>query len=416
MASSHPALKGRIGSTEYFLVVMPAQWVSNNLTIPSELEGWEEETIDERYQRKINWSRVEGSIAPYLASDPDRFFGSLIVSVLNHEGMEWEPLMNVAKDIPGAYKSQALQIGFLNLSGSETMVPLDGQHRLAALGCAITGLNGKGEEIKGLTPNAKVAADQVTLMLIRHDVGLARKIFNKVNRYARPTSKVDNLITSDDDFLAVLAREIASSAFVPRLVNESSNTIPAKAAFVTTLSTIYSIIGVVLAEQHISTDHLPDQPTQQLLRQSAKKFFATFVGKVKTFQRAMQNPAPEGDPKRIELREADLLMKPFVQLAAAAAVHELVNRGLDGSGIKLDDACERLNKLDWSKDNSDWQDVLLHGEKILSGETARKFASRFIAYSLGARFEAAEVKALQEDLRELLPKGSKRGLPKRLKS
>jgi DNA sulfur modification protein DndB len=296
------------------------------------------------------------------------------------------------------------------------MVPLDGQHRLAALGCAITGLNGKGEEIKGLTPNAKVAADQVTLMLIRHDVGLARKIFNKVNRYARPTSKVDNLITSDDDFLAVLAREIASSAFVPRLVNESSNTIPAKAAFVTTLSTIYSIIGVVLAEQHISTDHLPDQPTQQLLRQSAKKFFATFVGKVKTFQRAMQNPAPEGDPKRIELREADLLMKPFVQLAAAAAVHELVNRGLDGSGIKLDDACERLNKLDWSKDNSDWQDVLLHGEKILSGETARKFASRFIAYSLGARFEAAEVKALQEDLRELLPKGSKRGLPKRLKS
>jgi DNA sulfur modification protein DndB len=416
MASSHPALKGRIGGTEYFLVVMPAQWVSNNLTIPSEMEGWEEETIDERYQRRINWSRVEASIAPYLANDPDRFFGSLIVSVLNHEGMEWEPLTAIAKDIPGAYKNQSIQIGFLNLSGSETMVPLDGQHRLAALGCAITGNNNKGEQIKGLTPNPKVATDQVTLMLIRHDVALARKIFNKVNRYARPTSKVDNLITSDDDFLAVLAREVANKTFVSRLVNETSNTIAAKAEFVTTLSTIYSILGVVLAEHHVSSDQLPDQVTQQLLSQSAKKFFDAFVGKSKTLQRAMQNPTPEGDQRRVELRERDLLMKPFVQLAAAAAVHELVCRGLDGQGVRLEDACDRLNKLNWSRDNEDWQNVLLHGKKIMSGETARKFASRFIAYYLGANFEAAEIQELRNDLKEALPKGSNRDLPKPLRS
>ena len=415
MASSHPALKGRIGNTDYFLVVMPAQWVSNNLVIPSELEGWEEETIDERYQRRINWARVEGSIAPYLASDPNRFFGSLIVTVLNHEGMEWEPLTGVVSGIPAAYKNQSLHIGYLSLSGAETMVPLDGQHRLAALGCAISGKNSNGAEIKGLTPNPKVAADMVTLMLIKHDVGLARKIFNKVNRYARPTSKVDNLITSDDDFLAILAREIANSAFVPRLVNESSNTISARAEFVTTLSTIYSILGVVLAEHHVSPDHLPDQATQQLLRQLAKNFFAAFVGKSKTIQRAMQNPAPEGDSKRVELRETNLLMKPFVQLAAAAAVHELTNRGLEGKGIKLEDACDRLNKIDWSKDNPDWQDVLLHGDKILAGETARKFASRFIAYYLGAYLEVAEVKELRDDLKDHLPKGSKRDLPKPLK-
>ena len=37
-----------------------------------------------------------------------------------------------------------------------------------------------------------------------HEGHLARKIFNKVNRYARPTSKADNLITSDDDILAIL--------------------------------------------------------------------------------------------------------------------------------------------------------------------------------------------------------------------
>jgi DNA sulfur modification protein DndB len=416
MPASYPALKGKIGDTEYYLVVMPASWVSNNLTIPSEMEGWEGETIDERYQRRINYSRVATSIAPYLANDNDRFFGSLIVTVINDQNMSWEGLTTVAKEIPGAYRASAQQIGFLHLSGEEVMVPLDGQHRLAAMKFAITGNDQQGNAIAGLTPNPKVGADLVTLMLIRHEVDRARKIFNKVNRYARPTSKADNLVTSDDDFLAVLAREIAGKALPARLVNVSGNTIAAKAEHVTTLATIYSILEVVLADQHPPQDRLPDPAVQSLLRKEGTKFFSELFKRVKTMQRALANPDPDGDAKRIELRESDLLMKPVVQLATAAAVHELQLRGLRGQGIKLEDAFERVNKLDWRRENQDWQQVLLNGEKVVSGETARRFATRYIAYQLGMDMQAAEVAALREDFRELLPRGSKRDLPKPLRA
>ena len=417
MTTSYPALQGKIGDTEYFLVVMPAAWVSKNLTIPNERDGWEDETVDEKYQREINWKRVEESIAPYIATDPHRFFGSLIVTVLNAGEMMWEPLQKVIPEIPGAYKAQTKQLGFLHLSGQETLIPLDGQHRLAAIRCAIDGKDHKGDAIPGFPSNRNVGLDQISLMLIRHNLEGARKIFNKVNRYARPTSKADNLITSEDDFLAILAREIASSVFPTRLVNVSSNTISNASECVTTLATIYSILSTVLAEFHTDTGTLPDMAKQGLLRNNGTKFFKAIVEAVNPIKNALLNPEEDGDSTRVDMRKDNLLMKPVVQYAAAAAVHMLADRGLTKSkkSIKVEEACARLNLLEWSRSNIEWQDVLLRGEKIITGETARRFATKYIAYRLGANFQDAEVKALRDDFREVLPRGSKREFPSPIK-
>ena len=48
------------------------------------------------------------------------------------------------------------------------MIPLDGQHRLAALGFAISGKDEKKNDIAGLTPKSSVASDTCTVILIRH--------------------------------------------------------------------------------------------------------------------------------------------------------------------------------------------------------------------------------------------------------
>jgi DNA sulfur modification protein DndB len=415
MSSVHPAMRGRIGDSEYFTVVMPAQWVANNLVIPSEMDGWEDETIEERYQRRINYERVKSSIAPYLATDPHRFFGALIVTVINSDKWAWEPLTKLQNNLPALYAAQAEEIGFLCLSGGEVLVPLDGQHRLAALQFAISGKDEKGEPIDGFSPNAAVASDLITLMFIKHDKDRARKIFNKVNRYARPTSKADNLITSDDDFVAVLAREIASTHFGSRLVNVTSNTISNKACFVTTLSTIYSILQHVLADQHFEVDQLPAPNQQALARRNSKAFFDEFTQRLKTLKKALLKPDASGDDGRVDLRSRDLLMKPVVQLAVASAACELVARGTKSGPLKYSDAFDRLSRLDWQRENDDWQGILLNGEKVVAGETARRLATRVIAYQAGASLQAAEVKELREDFRQAQPRGSNRELPKQLK-
>lgn len=413
MASVFPALRGKIGDTEYFSVVAPASWVSANLVIPSDLDDWEDETVEERYQRRINYSRVRQQIAPYLANDPHRFFGALIVTAVNPEGMEWESVVSMAQGVPKVYRQAAQDIGFLTLGGKEVLVPIDGQHRLAAIKFAISGKDNEDKPIDGIASNPQIGNDLVTLLIIRHERERARKIFNKVNRYARPTSKADNLITSDDDFLAVLAREIAADCFSTRLVNTSSNTIASRAEHVTTLATIYAILEQVLSEERLKVGQVLDSGRKNLIRTLAKDFFTEMCEKVDVIRLSLMDPASTGDAGRVELRESCLLMKPFAQLAAAAAAHMLHQLGgMGGRQIKVGEALSRLNKLDWSRTNTEWQGVILNGDRMLSGQTARRFASRYIAYRLGGRFQPAEVAELEADYKKSIGgKGGRHRLP-----
>ena len=244
MAQSLPALRGKFGSTEFYLVTMKASEFVRTVIVPKEMEGWENLSVEEKFQREINYKRVKEKMAPYLATDPDRFFGAFIVTVRNHENMVFSPLNE-----NGLLKNNALlpsafgtDVGILILEGQQ-LVPLDGQHRLAALKMAITGKDEKDHEIPGVPPTSEVGEDYVTAILVRDDPQKSRKIFNKVNRYAKPTSAADNLITSDDDYIAVVCREhIVGSMIDSRIVKtDSGNTIPNKAKEFTTLNTIYKI-------------------------------------------------------------------------------------------------------------------------------------------------------------------------------
>ena len=144
MASVHPVMKGQFGSTEYFMLTMKAGDVATQLTIPKEMPDWGELDLEERYQRQINYNRVRKFIAPYLSSDPDRFFGALIVDVINPEKMEFEPMDTImSSKVPKLYQTAARCFGFLTLSGAEVLVPLDGQHRLAAIQFALSGKDEK---------------------------------------------------------------------------------------------------------------------------------------------------------------------------------------------------------------------------------------------------------------------------------
>ena len=84
----------------------------------------------------------------------------------------------------------------MSLQGNEILVPLDGQHRLAALEFAISGKDEKQRPIPDIQARADVAEDVCTVILITHDGPKSRKIFNKVNRYAKKTTKAENLITA----------------------------------------------------------------------------------------------------------------------------------------------------------------------------------------------------------------------------
>ena len=403
MASVVPAMRGKFGSTEYYIITMPANELTERLKVPSEIDGWEDLSIQERYQREIQYGRVKRQIAPYLVDDDDRFFGAFIVSMLNADNINFEPISKIYKgSVPQLYESAGDAFGFLVLQGSEVLVPLDGQHRLAALRFAITGKDEKQQPISDLAPRSDVAKDVCTVILIRHDPDKSRKIFNKVNRYAKKTSKAENLITADDDIIAVIVREeiLGDDNVIPvPLVNAKSNTLSAKAKEFTTLSTLYEATKDLLEDTHgkINLEILPSKATQGIMKAEAESFWETVCSEIDLFSAALTDPSEQGDRKRQEIRKDFLLGKPIAQWVLASAIIRLrVPDSTTGTRMSLIEACRRMNQLDWSSTAERWQDVLMRGDKILAGRTAVRFASQVVAWWLGEDLTEAEVAQLNE--------------------
>jgi DNA sulfur modification protein DndB len=410
-----PAIRGKIGSTEYFVATMKASEVVNSVRIPKEMPDWGKESIEDRYQREINYKRVKEQIAPYFAMDEDRFFNALIVDILDPESVKFDKLSDAIKNIPSYMGSLGDNFGILTLNGSERLVPLDGQHRLAALKFALYGRDEKDQAIDTFHPNAEIGKDDITLILIKHDRVKARKIFSKVNRYAKAVSKADNLIISEDDYMAILSRGIANDTF-KSLVNSKSNTISDKSNDITTLSALYEGSIEYISESPIypakvTTDFLPDLATQALWKSEVEKMWDLMLASIPPLVDAIKDPSDEGQSKRVELRETYIIMKPVVQVALVMAIKRMI----DG-GSSLKSAFQKAGKLDWRFECTDWDRVAVNpGEKIIAGKQSQKLLSRIIAYRLGEELTAKELKVLEEQYDGLFDtKDPNRKLPSKI--
>jgi DNA sulfur modification protein DndB len=409
-----PCIRGNIGTTEYYIATMKASEVVNSIRIPKEMPEWGNESVEERYQREINYKRVKEQIAPYLAIDPDRFFNALIIDILDGDAVTFDSLASVAK-LPSLFSKLSDQFGILTLSGNERLVPLDGQHRLAAIKFALYGKDEKDQPIDSFAANPEIGNDDITLLLIRHDITKARKIFNKVNRYAKAASKADNLIINEDDYVAVVARDVANVVF-KGLVNSKSNTIPSTSNDITTLSAIYEACLDYLTESpinphRVSIDMLPDVATQNLWKSELKKMWVYLVRNISIFSDALSDIEPTGKDLRMELREEYILMKPIVQVALVGAIKKLMN-----SGMNMEAAIDKASRLDWRFECADWDRIAVDpGKRIISGTAARKFLSRVIAYRLGEDLGAKELEVLENQYRTLFDSAdTSRRLPEKI--
>jgi len=292
------------------------------------------------------------------------------------------------------------KFGILYLSGSEIMIPLDGQHRLAALDFAISGKDEKKNDIKGLTPNPAVASDTCTVILIRHDLEKARKIFNKVNKYAKPTSKADNLITDDSNYIAVITRESIIGDIIPsRIVKTGSgNTLPDGAPEFTTLATVYEInlrVEEAYTGRKPDLTVLPRPEDKALAIQTLEDFWGKFI-EIEPYLHSLADPTEEGDERRKEIRRASVACKPIVQRALAEVILEMHCGSDDADKLSVAETVTRLNTLDWGPDNPTWQGILLNGNKVIAGASAQKLATRMICYLLGQKLEPIEIAKLRE--------------------
>ena len=398
MSTTVAALRGKLGSTEYFIVSMPAKEVADKVDI-LDREEWKKLPLEEREQRDIDYNRVKRHIAPYLAHAPDRFFGAIIVAVKKFNRDNFLPLTDrdiFRKVLNPSEKAPAAAMGFLTFDGGEEFHAIDGQHRLKAIEFAIKGRDERGQTIPGLRPSSQLAADDVTVILIAHERKKARNIFTKVNRYAKSTTTGQNLIIDDDDIVAVLARELANDEemITPNLVAYKGSTLSINATEFTTLATIAGCCeAIILANFPIRKIDRTQRPTMEVeenYRQKVQEVWKFLLKEIRIFADALSDRKESGDDKRIEIRQDYMLGKPVPQVCLVKAFVRLTNQP---TRMSFREAAKKLNAIPWKISDKLWDRLLWSGKSILTKNA--KLATDIIAYMAGE-------KLTEEDKNDLL--------------
>lgn len=401
-------IRAQMGSTTYYVAKMRAGQLIDSVGFAMEMTEWDQMSADEKMQRQLDTNRVISEIVPYIVEDADRFFGSLIVDIYSgFENLEFESVIDVAPGLPAAYRVPMKDMGFLTLPGNERLIALDGQHRLLSLKIAIKGVMGipAGTKIldswKKLDPHPELANEEVSVIFVEHRDNLKiRKIFNKVNKYARQTSRSDNIITSDDDILAVISRKLITEGepLAPigsiDVVNWKSNTLSQRSKHLSTLSALYTIADTLLKDERFSTNVLPSEERLEEAYAYVSHFWKVLLDGLSVFTQYMA--LTRADRPVSVLREQNLLMKPITQMALAH-----VARTAKAKNIPWEEIVRRLDRVNWSFDNELWFNILVIGSanrKMITGKESVRSAGIIISYlvmgNVMTQSEIAEVRSI----------------------
>jgi DNA sulfur modification protein DndB len=360
-----PVIKGRLGNTEFYEATMKARELVKIVRPPKEMDSWANFGIEERMQRDPEPKRIKAQIAPYLAKNEDRFFGSVIV-LLWEASVEFEPLSAVCDKLPKAYQKNTERMGFLTIEGG-TLVVLDGQHRLLAITMVVTG------DVSGPYSD-DVANDDVCVIFIRHeDLTKTRRIFNVVNRYAKPTTRSDNILTSEDDGYAIVARRLLrddqplharhDGKKTDDIVNWKSNTLAGRSIQLTTISAVYESVRILLEMNEVPKLDAQDRPTEEALDEhlsTCASSWTSILTNIDAYRSALDDVSKVPDLRRDE-SPAALLFKPAAQIALIGALAAATVMARDsGSKLGFDDFAKRVNQItDWSMKADLWKDIII---------------------------------------------------------
>lgn len=415
-----------MGSTDYFQANIAARDLVAVAKTAGEMAEWRRWSLVERFQRELAVKRIKDEIVPYLVESRDRFFGSLIVVVYDADVFDFEPAAKHGLNPPAAYSDATDRLGFLTIDGGN-LVALDGQHRLVALREVVNGASNLGG-----TYRDDIAEDELCVVFIQHEsLEKTRRIFNKVNRYARPTNPTDNIITSEDDGAAIVARWLVEhdppldlKAPSPPLAIYDSSGEPLVAwrttrlsgtnPELTTLNVIYQTVHIVLGVHGLKKfdeKHRVNRPKNSELAQAytwSAEWWQSVIDGIDAYRWLLEHPDEIIRERPLD-REWSLLLRPASQVALFQGL-----AGAVGLGLRLETAVARCNGIDWCGASPQWTDTIVGASgRMSTKQESIRLTGRLITYMLaGSRMRRSELNQLEEDY--MTARGNRRKkLPKK---
>lgn len=350
---SFPAIRGIQASRPCYIAMCPMR------IIPTLFKFDEEEVPPElRAQRTINKSRIP-EITSYLLDNPNDYtFSSLTASV--NAIVNFKPLSDT-----GAGQN----MGTLFIPMDAQILINDGQHRRAAIEQA-------------LKENSELGYDNISvLFFIDEALGRSQQMFADLNKHAvRPSDSISTLYDFRDS-LSDLARFLSKEVDVfSRMTEMEKSSISNRSSKLFTLSSIKN-----------ASKSLLRKGSKDLVTEGDKLLAAHFWTEVTQNMPDWIN-AKNKDIVTYELRE-QYIHAHGVMLQAMGNIGADLLSNFESS---WKERLTQLSKIDWSRQNKDWEGrALVHG-RVSKARTNVLLTGNYIKQHLNIPLNDIEDKLEQE--------------------
>lgn len=398
----YPGIRGQMGKWTYYVVKMNMREIADSVKFAHDI--YEDRTLDEAIQRALKESRVNKEIVTYLEHHDDRFFSSIVVAALNGNP-KWFPVQ-VSDEMELLAGDERLDdtFGVLRFDGKQNYYALDGQHRLAAIKALVSpesddsrdAPDGFEDEELSVIVVVPSQTEETQSFLRRY-----RRLFGHLNRYAKPTDKVTNIIMDEDDAFAICTRGLimdhdffkAAGAHKesPRIKTDKGKNLRRGDTFFTSLEALYDINQTLLhsrnrrnkiqgwcsdGEGREIKEFQRFRPSEGCLEELYNELALYWDGLIAELPVLESDPSTmrdhavdptteEADP---EAGEDHLIFWPIGQEMLAAMTRDLLDRRLPDPGHPtkpaVAEALKGLHLLEWRLHRPPWRYfMLVEGDK-----------------------------------------------------
>jgi DNA sulfur modification protein DndB len=342
-----PAIRGIQAGREFYVSMCPLRLIPKIFLFDED-----ELTPEVRAQRVLNRGRLP-ALTKYILDNPDDYVFSALTASVDGE-MIFESL---AEEGPG------MRAGQLRIPMDARFLINDGQHRRAAIECALKE-----------NPNL---GDETIAVVFFHDVGLARcqQMFADLNRHAvRPARSIGVLYDHRDED-AGLARLLSlRSPVFKGYVEMEKSTLSARSRKLFTLSALY--YGTQALLQGIELKH--DEAAEL----------------AQAYWEAIDTAIPEWSSVRNRELSAPEVRRDCIH-SHGIALHALGRIGNSLLRDSTDPAKWRkrltpLKKVDWSRSNTDWEGRAIVGGRVSKSHQNLTLTVNYLRRRLGLSLSPEE--------------------------
>jgi DNA sulfur modification protein DndB len=372
MASTFPALRGKMGEMEYALVMMRLGELVKHIGYAEEIQEWDGGIPSEfKKQRKLNMSRITNEMVPYLTATPDHFYAA-ITAELERPGDPQNKLL--FEPIEGGDGT----MGILTLDGSEKVMALDGQHRLKSIELA-------------MKTHPDLARESIAVILVPgKGYRKTQQLFTDLNRYAKQPSKTLNLLFEHREFFAVVAKEVGSGARTFRdRVNLETNSLGQKARQHITLGVLYECV-LALLEGHYNDGDKSLEKIREATNLVTHIYDDVVAPTLPEFENMLAGHALPYD-----LRTKYIFNHSVGQQALARAIRA----ARDEFGDKWEDIVRQaLALIDWRLISPQWEGTAVQGGAIGSRRQNIEQTATVVKLLIGVTVPQKELDSLKNAL------------------